>query len=609
MKLGSFIPGNNKCSFNVWAPRADNLKLKLCYPEEKILPMIKGEKNYWNGVFANLPPGTKYYYRINDTIDLPDPASNYQPDGVHGPSEIVDHSLFKWDDENWTPHSLEDYIIYELHIGTFTKEGTFNSAIDKIPHLLELGITTVEIMPIAQFPGKRNWGYDGVYPFAPQNSYGGPAGLKNLVNALHNNNIAVILDVVYNHLGPEGNYLNQYAPYFSKKYHTGWGDAVNFDGEYSDEVRNYFIENALYWFEYYHFDGLRLDAIDKIYDSRAKHFLAELAERIHEYSEKTGLKKILIAESDLNDEKIIRPLEEKGFGLDAQWSDDFHHSLHSLLTGERNGYYADFGKTDDLVKSIKNSFVYDGIYSAYRKRSHGNDVSERELHQFIICLQNHDQIGNRAYGERISELISFEQYKLASALLLMSPYIPLLFMGQDIHENSPFLYFVSHADQDLIKSVREGRRKEYNFYKYKEDIPDPFSPETFIKSGVNWELLNNKKNKVIFLLYQKLISLRKYYFLPHELTRRDIIVKHSDGIKVILVYLHSHIKELFYIMNFEPQTVTAFTDIPNGSWKKVLDTSSFEWLGPGVSAEEFLTGKEQNIILQRESFVLYETEL
>lgn len=609
MKFGTFFPGNNRCIFKVWAPRVDNIKLKIQYPEEKILPLEKDERDFWYGNFENILPGTKYFYRINDTADFPDPASNYQPDGVHGPSEIVDHSFFNWNDESWMPHALEDYIIYELHIGTFTKEGTFDSAVEKIPHLRELGITAVEIMPVAQFPGNRNWGYDGVYPFAPQNSYGGPAGLKRLVNELHKNNIAAILDVVYNHLGPEGNYLNQYAPYFSKKYNTDWGDAINFDGEYSDEVRNYFIENALYWFENYHFDALRLDAIDKIYDSRAKHFLAELAERVDEYSKIKGIIKYLIAESDLNDEKVIRPLSEKGFGMDAQWSDDLHHSLHTLLTGETKGYYADFGKTADLVKSIKKSFVYDGIYSSYRKRSHGNDVSERELHQFIICLQNHDQTGNRAYGERISGLISFEQYKLASALLLMMPYVPLLFMGQEIYENSPFLYFVSHTDADLIKSVREGRAREYDLLKHNENIPDPFSPDTFIKSRLNRVLLNNEKNKIIFSLYRELISLRKYFFLPRKLTRRDIIVKHSGEIKTILVYLHSPVKELFYIMNFEPQTVTTFIDIPHGEWKKALDTSSVKWLGPGTSAEEFLTGKEQNITLQGESFILYEREL
>jgi maltooligosyltrehalose trehalohydrolase len=335
MNIGAIYRGDNKCTFRVWSPLVKDIKVKITYPVEKILQLEKDSSDYWTGEFNDIVPGTRYMYRINNGFDRADPASNYQPFDVHSESEVIDHSSYKWNDEKFKPVLLEDYIIYEMHTGTFTPEGTFESAIGKIKHLKSLGITAVEIMPVAQFPGSRNWGYDGAYPFAVQNSYGGPEGLKKLVDTLHSNGFSVILDVVYNHLGPEGNYLSQYAPYFTSRYQTPWGNAVNFDGYYSDEVKNYFFENALYWFEHFHFDALRLDAIDKIYDRTAKHFLQELAEKTDEFSSRSGKKKILIAESDLNDDKIIRPLHQKGFGIDAQWSDDFHHSLHSFITGEK----------------------------------------------------------------------------------------------------------------------------------------------------------------------------------------------------------------------------------------------------------------------------------
>jgi maltooligosyltrehalose trehalohydrolase len=608
MNIGAVYKGDDKCKFRVWSPFANDIKVRITYPEEKLLQLEKENDDYWVGEFQEIIPGTRYKYRINKGFERPDPASNYQPFDVHSESEVIDHSSFKWNDNAFKEIPLEQYIIYELHIGTFTPEGTFQSAIEKIGHLKDVGINVVEIMPVAQFPGERNWGYDGVHPFAPQNTYGGPEGLKKLIDALHYNGFSVILDVVYNHLGPEGNYLSQYAPYFTNRYQTPWGNAVNFDGKYSDNVRNYFIENALYWFEYYHFDGLRLDAIDRIYDQGAKHFLQELAESVSEYNLKKGKKKILIAESDLNDDKIIRPLDQKGFGIDAQWSDDFHHSLHALITGEKDGYYQDFGTVESLIKSIKNSYVYDGKFSKYRKRRHGNSAAERNLNQFVVCIQNHDQIGNRGLGERINSLISFELYKLSSALVILSPYIPLIFMGQEFFDTSPFLYFVSHSDPDLIKAVQKGRRKEFGDFKWSDEIPDPFAEETFNKSKLQWDYSPEPKGAVVYALYKKLIQIRKKHPVYKQTSRSSVDVKKAEEYKVILLHRQSSEKNLYFIISFEPETVTLLINIPEGNWRKVLDTSDTEWLGSGVSTEKQLIGKQQSITIKRESLVLYESE-
>lgn len=358
MKIGANYTGNGICEFVVWAPFRKRMDLKPIFPEEKIIPMKKDSMGYWRTVMTNVPNGLRYYYRIDDERERPDPASHFQPEGVHGPSEIIDHTVFNWEDSTFKGIALSEMIIYEIHIGTFTPEGTFDAIIPRIPKFKELGINAIDIMPVAQFPGKRNWGYDGVYPFSVHNSYGVPEGLKRLVNECHKHDIAMILDVVYNHLGPEGNYLWDYGPYFTDKYKTSWGQAINFDDAYSNDVRNFFIENALHWFNNYHIDALRLDAIHGIYDRSAIPFLQELAERVEEFSDREKRKFYLIAESDLNDSRIIKPRSQGGLSLDAQWCDDFHHCLHTLLTGESDGYYVDFGKMEHLIKSIKEGFVY-----------------------------------------------------------------------------------------------------------------------------------------------------------------------------------------------------------------------------------------------------------
>ncbi len=509
MKNGINYVRNERCEFNVWAPLLSKVAVKIISPEEKVIPMEKDHEGYWKTTIADITPATKYFYLLNDEKDRADPASHYQPEGVHGASQVIDHSVFHWSDWNWHGIPLSEMIIYELHVGTFTQDGSFKAIVPRLDELQDTGINTIELMPVSQFPGERNWGYDGVYPYAVQKSYGGPEGLKHLVNECHRREISVILDVVYNHLGPEGNYLRDFGPYFTNTYSTPWGEAINFDSAYSKEVRTFFIENALHWFSHYHVDALRLDAIHAIFDMGAKHFLSELSERVEEFSQKNRRKYYLIAESDLNDSRVVIPRESWGYGIDGVWCDDFHHSLHTLLTGEKRGYYLDFGKIAHMVTSMKEGFVYSGEYSEFRKRNHGNPSKDIPAKQMVVFSQNHDQIGNRMLGERLSTLVSFEALKLAAGIVLLSPYIPLLFMGEEYGENTPFLYFVSHSDQTLIEAVRQGRKKEFGEFKWQGEPPDPQSTETFLKSKINWEKRNEGNHKVLLDFSKNLITLRK----------------------------------------------------------------------------------------------------
>ena len=432
--LGALYLGNNRCRFRVWAPLADTVAVHVIAPREKLVPLRREERGYHCGVAEGVEPGSLYFYLLDGEKERPDPASRYQPQGVHGPSQVVDPRAFAWTDRCWFGPARQELIFYEIHVGTFTPAGTFDAIIPYLDEIRELGITAIELMPVAQFPGSRNWGYDGVYPFAVQNSYGGPEGLRRLVDACHRYRLAIFLDVVYNHLGPEGNYLRDFAPYFTDRYRTPWGPALNLDGPGSDEVRRFFTENALYWLTEFHLDGLRLDAIHAIFDFSARHFLEELTDVVHRQAERLGRRVYVIAESDLNDARVIRPRAVGGYGLDAQWSDDFHHSLHALLTGERNGYYQDFGTLAHMARAFRKGYTYTGQYSAYRRRRHGNSTRFCGAQQFVVFAQNHDQVGNRAGGERLGTLVSFAALKLAAGVVLLSPFLPLLFMGEEYGE-------------------------------------------------------------------------------------------------------------------------------------------------------------------------------
>jgi maltooligosyltrehalose trehalohydrolase len=540
---------------------------------------------------------------LDGELERPDPASHCQPSGVHGSSLVVNHHAFSWNDQGWSVPALGDLIMYELHIGTFTPEGTLDAALSRIPDLKDLGVNAIEIMPVAQFPGTRNWGYDGTCLFAVQNSYGGPEGLKRFVNACHMQGLAVILDVVYNHLGPEGNYLSDYGPYFTDKYRTPWGMALNFDDAHSDEVRNFFIENALHWFRHYHIDALRLDAIHGISDMSAYPFLRELADKVRNFSALRGNTHYLIAESDLNDTRVLRSAELGGYGLHAQWCDDFHHSLHTLLTDENDGYYMDFGTIGHLEKSFREGFVYSGDFSMYRKRRHGSISRDRPADQFVVFSQNHDQTGNRIFGDRLARLASFESLKLAAGSVLLSPYIPLLFMGEEYGEDAPFLYFVDHSDKSLIEAVRTGRKEEFKAFLWEDEIPDPHSAETFHASKLSWEKREEGHHKVLREFYKQLISIRRTVPAVSCPDRKNTEVVGNEKSRTLMLRQRKDNSHIFCIFNYHTEVSAVHLDLSGGNWSKLLDSSETQWNGPGSALPH--RAQPGKIHLKGRSVVLY----
>ena len=494
--------------FRVWAPRATKLSLHVTRPDVALIPMHRDDDGVFTAFAEGLSAGADYFCEIDPNRSRPDPVSRFQPDGVHGASRIVDPDAFAWTDHDWKGPALEQLITYELHTGTFTPEGTFAGIVERLPYLRELGITALELMPVAAFPGSRNWGYDAVCLYAPHVAYGGPLGLKQLVDACHREGLAVVLDVVYNHLGPDGNYLAEFAPFFTDRYRSPWGDALNFDGPDSDGVRRFFVNNALYWLAEYHVDGLRLDAIHGIFDFSARHILREIADAFHAQARALGRRAWLIAESDLNDTRVIDPAERGGYGLDAQWSDDFHHSLHTLLTGRRHGYFADFGRMENLRKALTEGFVYDGRYSVYRRRRHGISSAQNPGRQFVVFNQNHDQVANAAAGTRLSSLVTFEQQKLAAVILMCAPNLPLLFMGEEFGASSPFDYFTSFTDPALARAVSEGRKREYKPFFKDRPFADPQAPDTFNHSRLDWGEIARSPHRELLAFYRALIKLR-----------------------------------------------------------------------------------------------------
>ncbi|MCF6147943.1 MAG: malto-oligosyltrehalose trehalohydrolase [Candidatus Kuenenia sp.] len=604
MRIGAQYLGNGTCEFVVWAPSLKSVAVKLIAPDKKLIPMKKEEKGYWKVCVEDVYPGARYFYRLGKKTERPDPASYFQPEGVHQYSQVVEFDSFKWKDSKWKGIELSQLIIYELHVGTFTPQGTFDAIIPILSDLKELGVNAIELMPVAQFPGERNWGYDGAYLFAVQNSYGGPEGLMRLVNECHKQEISVILDVVYNHLGPEGNYLAEYGPYFTDKYHTPWGKAINFDDAYSDEVRSFFFQNALFWFRNYHIDALRLDAIHGIYDLGAKHFLEDLKDKTAELSSQKKKPYYLIAESNLNDTKITRTKETGGYGIDSQWCDDLHHSLHTLLTGEHTGYYCDFGETKHLVKALGEGFAYSGEYSVFRKRRHGSSSKSCPPFQFVVFSQNHDQIGNRMLGERLSTLVSFEALKLAAGAILLSPYIPLLFMGEEYGEKAPFLYFVSHSDAHLIEAVRHGRKQEFHTFQWKGEPPDPQDSKTFLASKLNWEKRKQGQHKVLLDFYRHLILLRKTIPALANQDKEKLSVYGLENEKVVFLQRGEGMDNSFTIFNFNDHDVSVKSPVGKNQWKILIDSSDVMWNGPG-SLQIEQTGQYNQIALRKHSFITF----
>jgi len=490
--------------------------------------------------------------------------------------------------------------LYELHVGTYTREGTFDAVIRYLPRIVELGVTSIEIMPVAQFPGARNWGYDGVYEYAPQNSYGGPESLQRLVDAAHAQGLAAVLDVVYNHLGPEGNYLSAFAPYFTDRYRTPWGQAVNFDGPGSNDVRRFFHENALYWLEEYHFDALRLDAVHGIFDFSAHHFLADLKLAAEELSQRLGRQIQLIAESDLNDSRLLQDRAHGGYGLDAQWTDDFHHSVHSLLTKEKRGYYEDFVGIPPLVSTLQDGWYYRGQYSSHRQRHHGNAPPETAPSRFVVYNQNHDQVGNRALGDRLSTLVPFDALKLAAGITLLSPFTPLIFMGEEYGEPAPFQYFTSHGDPTLVEAVRRGRREEFAAFGWQETVPDPQDEQTFLRSHLDHSRQNEEPHKTLFRFYQRLIQLRAELGIASAISHS---ARELGDCQALLSYKTAW-RELAMVFNFAEFPVTLSVPELAGNWASLLYSAGGSWSGSETDASE-TSVQRRELRLGPYSFVIF----
>jgi maltooligosyltrehalose trehalohydrolase len=580
--IGATYGADGRCRFLVWAPFAHTVEVHLRAPRERFVPMQQESAGYYQAYTEEVEPGSLYTYRLDGQIERPDPASRCQPQDVHGPSQVVD-PRFPWQDQQWGGLPLQAYILYELHVGTFTAAGTFAAIIPHLDALKRLGITAIELMPIAQFPGQRNWGYDGVQPFAAQYSYGGPEGLKHFVNACHQQGLAVVLDVVYNHLGPEGNYLGSFGPYFTDHYKTPWGAALNFDGPLSDEVRRFFIENALYWITECHIDALRLDAVHAIMDYSAYSFLEELAAVVHVQAERLNRPAYLIAESNLNDPRLVRPPALGGYGLDAQWNDDFHHALHTLLTGEQAGYYQDFGTLAHLGTAWSTGYVYTGQYSPYRQRRHGRASHLVPAHALVVCAQNHDQVGNRMHGERLSQLVSFERLKLAASVVLLSPYIPLLFMGEEYGETAPFHYFVSHLDPELVEAVRRGRREEFAAFRWQGEPPDPQAEVTFWHSKLNHALRDQEPHRTLLAFTRELIRLRTGLAALAAMCKETMEVLSYEEQQVLCVRRWSQDEEVVTVFHFGETSVSLALPVPAGHWHKQLDSAEEQWQGRGSS--------------------------
>jgi len=564
--------------FRVWAPTASSVEVeRVDQSAERTALQRAGE--YFEGI---LPAAVeeRYWYWLDGTLRRPDPASRCQPEGVHGPSLVVDPA-FAWQEGGWSGIPLEACIFYELHVGTFTPEGTFDAAISRLDSLRELGITAVELMPVAQFPGERNWGYDGVFPFAPQLSYGGVAGLKRFIAACHRQGLAVFLDVVYNHLGPEGNYLHAFGPYFTDRYRTPWGDAINFDGPYSDGVRHYFVTNARSWIDEYHLDGLRLDAVHGIFDFSACHILAELAASVHGLARELGRPVYVIAESDLNDPRLVNDPDRGGYGLDALWNDDFHHALHTLLTGEQDGYYQDFGAFSQLVTALSDGFVYAGEYSRYRRRSHGRPSTAVPPARLVVCLQNHDQIGNRARGDRLAAHLSPPQLRLAMATVLLSPYLPLLFMGEEYGETAPFPFFTSYGDPDLVETVRQGRREEFSSFAWPGEIPDPQAESTFRAARLDPQRQQVEKHARLLAFTREVLRLRKALPPLSRLSREGLRVVGFPEQRLLCLQRTNDREEALCLFNFSDQPQELRVPFVHGRLRLRLDGDDRRWGGSG----------------------------
>jgi maltooligosyltrehalose trehalohydrolase len=553
--------------FSVWAPFAKSVELVL---GDRRIALDSMSGGYWQ-TDATISPELGYKYSIDGTAPIPDARSRWQPEGVHGESHLIPKVHGKARHHDFKPASFTEAVIYEMHVGTFTPEGTYEAARGKLDYLSQLGVTHIELMPLATFPGQRGWGYDGVDLYAPFPAYGTPEQLTAFVEACHARGLAVILDVVYNHLGPDGNYLAQYGPYFTDRYKTGWGAAINYDAAQSDEVRRFVIDNALMWLADYGIDGLRLDAVHAIFSFEAVHILEELSTAVEELGREQGRSLVLIAESDLNDPRLVHSRARGGYGLDGHWCDDFHHAVHRYFTGETDGYYADFAGLEDVATALRDGYVYQGQYSAFRQRRHGRSPAGLKPHQLIVSAQNHDQIGNRAHGERLSMLVSAPQLKAIAALTVLAPFVPLLFQGEEWGARTPFLYFTDHQDPELGRLVAEGRAREFSAFRWQGAVPNPQDPGTFLRSKLDWAELSQPTHAELLEWYRALIRLRRDKVQVPQESGAD-----SAGLKVEfdagaewLAFVHNGVLAVFNLAD-RAQRVP----MPEGEWNMVLRSDS-----------------------------------
>jgi maltooligosyltrehalose trehalohydrolase len=588
-----------------WAPRADSVAVLFPSSPQARVRLEPRDGGYFSGELGERPEGDRYWFELDGQLRVADPASRAQPDGVGGPSALFDPATYVWSDADFSPPSLRDLVLYELHVGTFrakvdpsvpggVRPGTFATAESALPDLVGLGVTAVEPLPIAAFPGERNWGYDGVFPFAVHEPYGGPAGFQRFVDAAHRSGLAVVLDVVYNHFGPEGSVHRSFAPYVSDRYQTPWGEGMNVDGPGSDEVRRYFFENALSWFVDFHVDGLRLDAIHGIIDTSARPFLAELSDLVGSHADTSDRPFFLIAESEDNNPRVIEPTASGGFGMDAQWADDFHHSLHVALTGERRGYYGDYAGTPDLAKAIGSGFSFTGQFSRSRSRRHGAPPTNAVPGQFTVAIQNHDQVGNRPGSERLSSLVSPSKLRIAAGVLICSPHTPLIFMGEEDAAQSPFAYFVDHSDPELLRAVREGRAREMGA----DGELDPGAPETFARSCLT-PVSHEEDRLAIRRLYGDLLALRKSNPVFTDPVAHTRAVGESDTLTVLRRPRGSG---LWFACNTGGEVHEV--EVPPGTWRLVLDSDDSAYGGPGEQAPGGVVGPAR-VTLRAESFVCY----
>lgn len=579
LAMGANVTGAGETCFRVSAPRATTVDVLLCGAKRERLAMQRDSGDVFSITLPNVT-GTDYMYVVDGEKERPDPVSRWQPQGVHGPSRIYDPLAFPWDDASWKNPPLCEYVVYELHVGTFTETGTFDGVIERLPHLQDLGITAIELMPVIEYPGDRDWGYDGVNLYAPHHAYGGPEGLKRLVAACHRAGVAVILDVVYNHLGPEGNYLQDFGFYFTDRYKTPWGDAINFDGAYSDPVRRLFCDNALYWLTEYHIDALRLDAVFAIYDFSSSHILKDISIAVHRQAKALKRDAYLIAESDLNDPKIVRGLQGGGYSLDAQWNDEFHHSLLTSLSDNRWRYLADFGQVSQFVKALRKGYVYDGQWSPYRKKTFGASSESLRGDQLVVFIQNHDQVGNATQGKRLHDVVGLQKCRLMALMLSSAPYIPLLFMGQEWNATTPFLFFTSYGDAETVKNVEAGYKKWVGVAEQFGLSVNPQDPKRRDASRLRWEELQGKKHADMLAYYKALLVLRKTTPCLCNCRKDLTTVEEGPGKSFVMLRRDVGPSLAICVANFGEEEQEILVKFPEGLWRLEVNSS----VSPGTKA-------------------------